>query len=85
MSNLKYIVFLIDSKNKYHDGKIFSDIPSAKGYIYNNLDGFYFDKAVLGCFVNNLDVKELIITYIQTIEFKKNLKNNLQLNLFQTT
>jgi hypothetical protein len=83
IENLRYIVFLIDSKIKQHDGKIFSSLDDAKSFTYNLLEDNYADKAVIGMFYNDINIKELLITSIYTIGFNGDKKNFRQLQLFK--
>ena len=51
LKNSRYIVFLIDSKHKDHDGRIFCNINDARNFVNRCLDGIYASKAVIGFFV----------------------------------
>lgn len=82
-SNLRYIVFLIDSKNKQHDGKIFSSHASAKDYAEECVDGVEADKAVIGMFYNDMQVEFMQITMVETIGFHRDKKKVEQLSLFK--
>lgn len=81
--NIRYIVFLIDSKIKQHDGKIFCSYTEAKQYVQDLVDGCYADKAVIGMFVNDNNAKEIFISHIDSIGFKGDKKNIDQLELFK--
>jgi hypothetical protein len=83
ITNFKYIVFLVDSKHKQHDGKVFSDIKSAREYISENWDDIFYSQAVLGSFLFDPQSKELLITHIETIGFSKDAKQANQLDLFK--
>lgn len=82
IKNLRYIVFLIDSKMKDHDGKIFCLLKDAREYAFDIVDGIYADKAVIGMFYLNAEEQEMIITMVQTIGFKGDKKDVNQLELF---
>lgn len=81
VENLRYIVFLIDSQFKEHDGKIFSDILEAKDFISVCVKENYCDKAVIGLFCMN-ECKEMYISSVETIGFKGDKKDINQLELF---
>ena len=72
----RYIVLLIDSKFKEHNGKIFSSYKEAKEYTKDCINENYCDKVVIGMF-DNRDVKESNISMIETMGFKKDKKNIL--------
>lgn len=84
MDQVRYIVFLIDSHIKDHDGKIFCSFNEARDYAQDTISEKYADKAVVGMFVMNSSAKEMLITMVQTIGFKGNKKNASQLDLFKT-
>ena len=79
---IRYIVFLIDSKIKQHDGKVFASLDEAREYITGTLDGVYADKAVIGMFVLDYNSRDMLITMIETIGFKGDKKQHHQLELF---
>lgn len=79
---LRYIVFLIDSKIKDHDGKIFCSLQDAKNYVIDGLQDNYSDKAVIGTFYIDLNHKTMLITKVQTFGFYKDKRNINQLELF---
>lgn len=83
VEKLRYIVFLIDSKIKQHDGKVFCTLDEARSFTYNLMEDDYADKAVIGMFYNDMNAKELLITNIETIGFQGDKKNFTQLNLFK--
>lgn len=55
VSNLRYIVFLIDSRIKEHDGKIFANYNDAKEYAQYAIKDSYSNKFIIGmnCYVIN--------------------------------
>jgi len=83
ISSLRYILFLIDSKIKEHDGKIFSSYNEAKQYAIECISEKYSDKAVIGLFTLDANTKEMLITKVETIGFPGDKKNINQLSLFQ--
>ena len=82
IENLRYIVFVIDSKYKSHDGKIFSSVEEAREFVVDTMDYDYGDKAVIGCFHLDKDHKEMLITHIDSVGFKGDKKNINQTQLF---
>lgn len=78
----RYILFLIDSKHKSHDGIIFTSYAEAKEYAIGCLDGIYANKAVIGFFSMDTNAKEMLISCVETIGFKGDKKNINQLELF---
>ncbi len=79
-----YIVIVIDSKYKDHDGKVFSGYADAKQFAAEIISENYADKAVIGMFVFD-GTKEMNIRMIETIGFTGDKKNVNQLNLFLST
>jgi len=82
-SFLRYIVFLIDSKLKEHDGKVFCSYQEAKEYTSDVIAEHYADKAVVGMFSINSNSKEMLITMVETIGFPGDHKSVNQLRLFK--
>lgn len=83
LSNCRYILFLIDSKIKDHDGKIFCSLSDAREYAKDTIKEKYADKAVVGMFVWNEQAREMLITMVETIGFKGDKKDAIQLKLFK--
>lgn len=83
INQLRYIVFLIDSKYKEHDGKIFSSHKDALEFTNNIITEKYADKAIIGMFTIDLNCEELLISMIQTIGFVGDKKDVYQLDLFK--
>lgn len=78
VENMRYIVFLIDSKDKQHDGCLFASIQEARDYVKESLQkdrsGFrYADKAVVGLMVWD-GCKTTSIAEVETIGFKGDTK-----------
>lgn len=81
--NLRYIVFLIDSKLKDHDGKVFASYSAAKEFVVDMINEKYADKAVIGLFYLEPNRQEMHISHIDTVGFKGDKKSASQLQLFQ--
>jgi hypothetical protein len=79
---LRYILFLIDTKIKDHDGKIFCSYDEAREYASDCLNDAFCDKAVIGMFYLDPNSKEMLITQVETIGFYGDKKNVNQLKLF---
>lgn len=79
----RYILFLIDTKIKDHDGKIFTSSKDAKDYANEVISEKYADKAVIGFFTIDSSVREMTISQIETIGFTGDKKNVNQLELFK--
>lgn len=74
-------MFLIDSKHKDHDGKIFCNIDDAKDFVKYCLDGVYASKAVIGFFIFDPLAQSMGISMIQTFGFTGDKKDFNQLKL----
>jgi hypothetical protein len=81
--SLRYILFLIDSKIKQHDGKIFCSYDEARQYASDCINDNYSDKAVIGMFCLDPNSKDMLITMVETIGFSGDKKNVNQLQLFK--
>lgn len=68
---LSFIVMLIDSKHKQHDGIVYTTYQEAKEYVEMCLEDNYCDIAYIGTFENKQN-QNCNITLIE--EFKKNKK-----------
>jgi len=79
----RYILFLIDTKFKQNDGRIFCSYKDAKEYASDCISDKYCDKAVIGMFSLNTQAKEMFISMVETIGFKGDKKNVNQLELFK--
>lgn len=82
ITQLRYIVFLIDSKLKQHDGKVFKSHKDAKDFTRDMFEEKYADKAVIGMFVED-GSEWCLISLVETIGFKGDKKNVEQLELFK--
>lgn len=79
----RYIVFLIDSKSKQHDGKVFASYAEAKEYTHDGMKDHYADKAVIGMFKLCPHATEMFISMVDTIGFSGDKKHVHQLELFK--
>jgi hypothetical protein len=79
----RYIVFLIDSKIKQHDGRIFCSYLEARQYVSDCINEKFCDKAVIGMFVLDTNAKEMLISMVETIGFKGDKNCVSQLELFK--
>lgn len=82
VENLRYIVFLIESKFKEHDGMVFASLTEAREYCKSTIKKQYADKLVIGSFVMEQNASEMFINTIETYGFKGDKKNTEQLKLF---
>jgi len=82
--DIRYIVFLLDSKFKDHDGKIFCSLPEAREYATDAINENYCDKAAVGMFVMNSNAREMLISMVETIGFAGDKQSANQLALFNT-
>ena len=82
--NLRYIVLLIDSKDKEHDGKVFVNYNEAKEYTSDVLKDNFCTHIIIGMFYMDKNLRESNITLIESLGFSKDKKNVNQLNLFTT-
>jgi hypothetical protein len=80
-NNVRYIVFLLDTKHKDHNGYVFQSYSDAKKYVSEKLEAEYEEKAVIGMFLED-NSKEMFISHVQSIGFKADKKNVNQLDLF---
>jgi hypothetical protein len=80
---MKYIVFLIDSKIKEHDGKVFCNYNDAKDFTRECILQKYSEKAIIGMFVFDKSKKEMLISHIESIGFSGDKKDVNQLQLFK--
>lgn len=79
----RYILFMLDSKYKDHDGKIFCSYQEAREYASDCLaEEWYCNKAVIGMFTIDTQAREMLITMVETIGFKGDKKRVQQLQLF---
>jgi len=77
-----YIVFLIDSKYKTHDGKVFRSLSDARDYCQGVIQDHYADKIVIGMFTYDERGSEMLISTIETVGFPHDKKEAEQLMLF---
>jgi len=79
----RYILFLIDTKLKQNDGKIFCSYKEAREYANDCISDNYCDKAVIGMFSLNTQAKEMFISMVETIGFTRDKKNVNEFELFK--
>lgn len=79
VENMRYIVFLLDTKHGQHDGCVFAKLEDARHFLRENYEEGFYTKAVIGNFYLEENRRELPITLIDTVGWKK---NPLQTNLF---
>jgi len=79
--NLRFIVFLLDTKNHDHDGYVFSRLQDAKNFLRENYEDGFYTKAVIGDFYLDKDLRESPITLIDTVGFKKKSPTNQLIHL----
>lgn len=77
-----HIVFLIESKYKSHDGKLFSSFRDAKLFCAEAIQEHMADKYVIGT-VNIGPGSESNICLIETYGFKNDKKSFEQLDMFK--
>ncbi len=80
-NKLRYIVMVLDTKSKEHDGKVFASYDEAREYASDYLNDKFCDKIVIGMFYLS-DFKEILITNIETFGFTGDNKNFNQSKLF---
>lgn len=78
----RYIVFLLDSKFKEHDGKVFVSHAEARQWAGECVQDKYCDKFVIGMFVFEPGHREMLISYVQSFGFRGDVKKIEQLSLF---
>lgn len=84
LESARYILFLIDTKIKQHDGRIFCSYKEAREYASDCIAEKWCDKAVIGMFSMNTHAQEMLITMVETIGFVGDKKNVHQLELFKS-
>ncbi len=80
-NKLRYIVMVLDTKSKEHDGKVFASYDEAREFASDYLNDKFCDKIVIGMFYLS-DFKEILITNIETFGFTGDNKNFNQSKLF---
>lgn len=83
-TNLRYIIFVIDSKYKQHDGKIFTSLSDAREFAKDLMEEEWNKgcKAVIGTFLFEPHIRDMYISQIETIGFAGDKKKKEQLDLF---
>ena len=80
----RYIVFLIDTKIKQHDGRIFCSFNEAREYVSDCINENWCNKAVIGMFSLDPNAQEMMISMVETIGFIGDKKYVGQLELFKS-
>jgi len=83
VEDLRFIVFVLDSKIEQHDGKVFTSMYDARKFVKDCIDEKWGSKMIIGSFVFNQEHKEMNIEFIETYEFPFSKKKISQLNLFE--
>jgi hypothetical protein len=81
--NLRYIVFLIDSKYKQHDGKIFCTPGAAREFLVDTFTEDYADKAIIAEFYMEPEHEFMFISTVETFGFHHDKKRIEQMELFE--
>ena len=81
--NICYILFMLDSKIKQHDGLVFRSYSRAREYAADAIGENYCDKAVIGMFQFDPSREEMLISNVETIGFKGDKTAVNQLALFK--
>jgi len=84
-SNLRYILFMLDSQIKGHDGKIFCSLHDAREYALEAIKERYCDKIAIGMFYLDTNAREMHISMVETIGFKGDKKPLSQMQLFKSS
>lgn len=80
--NLRYILFMIDSDHKQHEGEIFTSLQEAKEYAADAIKWNLCTKYIIGLFVLDIKEQRMGISHIETFGFKGDKKDLNQLELF---
>lgn len=83
--NLRFILFMLDSQIKDHDGKIFCSLHDAREYALEAIKEKYCDKIVIGMFFIDANAREMHISMVETIGFKGDTKTPSQMQLFKSS
>ncbi len=82
--DLRFIVFVLDSKIEQHDGKVVTSMDDARKFVKDCIDEKWGEKMIIGSFVFNPDHREMNIGFIETFGLGTSKKNITQLDLFQS-
>ncbi|MDY0102808.1 MAG: hypothetical protein RBS07_07690 [Lentimicrobium sp.] len=83
-NQLRFIVFLIDSRCIDHDGYIFSNIKDAREYAHDALTDEYCTSVIIASFIFGHEQREMMIHEVEKINAKAWKKNKkTQLDLFK--
>lgn len=81
-SQLRYIVFLIDSRIDEHDGTVYSSKDDAIEFAKRSITEKYCTQAIVGCFVLDIHSEYQNISKIKMIGYRGSKKKVEQLCLF---
>ena len=82
INNLKFIVFVVESDHKQHDGRIFAKLEDARQFLNDCIKENWGDKFILGQFLFEKEQRDMLITLVETFGFKGDVKKINQLTLF---
>lgn len=83
VEDLRFIVFVLDSKIEQHDGKVFTSMCDARRFVKDSIDEKWGDKMIIGSFVFNPEHREMNIEFIESVGFPHSKKDIKQLSLFE--
>jgi hypothetical protein len=84
LSDLKYIVFLLDCKHKQHDGKVCSSLEDARDFVHTYQEEKWATQFIIGTFLLEPGARDMNIQLIEPYGFKADKKHTNQLDLFKT-
>lgn len=79
--DLRFIVFILDSKREAHDGKVFPSLIKAREFVRECIDEKWGNKMIIGSFVND-NSEEMNIEFIETFGLSTSKSKIDQLELF---
>jgi hypothetical protein len=82
-NNTRYILMVIDTKHKDHEGRIFADLNEARRMAEQVLGEGYADKAAIGMFVMDPSAYQMHISHVETMGFQSDRTRIAQLELFK--
>lgn len=81
VEDLRFIVFILDSKIEQHDGKVFCTFQDARAFCQDCINDKYGSKFIIGSFVLTTH-REMNIEFIETFGLSTSKKKLEQLDLF---
>lgn len=82
-TQIRFIVFLIDSRNNEHDGYIFASIQDARNYAHDSLNDNYCTSAILAEFIFEPEQREMMLHAIETINAKAYSRSKSKAKIFK--